>query len=194
MPLWRANAFHRNRRDHARHVANGVEVEALQLPAIGRRLLCRRIDHSRQPDIDAVNRLRARFQFDIEAPHPRSDQRVLVRRLDRGFFVQMNGCCTGRDLAKAQCPPACPMRQYAVFCFDLRHRNVPDSGRRGFQPFARAGARLLIQRASEPDRTARLRMQMIVKIVVADVAVGLDIDALHFRPVAAQFFRNHHRI
>ena len=86
------------------------------------------------------------------------------------------------------------MRQNAVFRLDFGDWHFPDFRRGGLQPLARARSCLLIQHAPEPHRAARLRMQMIIEIVFADVPVGLGIDALHLRPVSAQLFANHHRI
>ncbi len=138
--------------------------------------------------------MRASFDFDIEAPHAPTDQRVFVRRLDRGLAVQFDRRGFRRDLTIAQTAPGSLVREEAVLRFDLRRRYVPFLRRGRLQPLARTGAGLLIQRAPETHRAARFGVQMIVEIVFADMAVGLGIDALNLGPVALQFLADHHRV
>ena len=67
---------------HARHVADGVEIEALDIAAVDRTGLHGSPLHARHADVDSVNGLPRHLERHVEVLLLRSHERPLVRRLD----------------------------------------------------------------------------------------------------------------
>src|SRR5580700_11108532 len=86
------------------------------------------------------------------------------------------------------------MGEYAVLRRDLYDRYAPLMRRRSLQPLARTGAGLLIEYAAQAHRAARFGVEVVVGVVLPDMAIGIGVDGLHLRPVALQFLAYHHRV
>ena len=114
-------------RSHARHLADRIEVVALDLAAVNGTGLHGRPFHARKADVDSIDRSAGDLVRHVEVLPLGAHQRPLVRRLDRNLLrIRMRRLRgTFRNLAIPDCAAALRMRDDAVFRSQLRHRDVP---------------------------------------------------------------------
>src|SRR5271155_298967 len=85
------------------------------------------------------------------------------------------------------------MRHYALRRRALRDWNIPARCGGGNETLARAGADLLHLLLRLSYGHAAVREHVTVDFILANIAIGRGILDAHLRPVALQFFGDHHR-
>ncbi len=127
---------------HARHLRDGVVVEARQLAAVHRARLDRRAQHAGQLEVDRVDEAAVELGRGVEPLHRLAGDLPRARILERDALRIGRRHLGGgrRDLAVARGASRRRVRDDAALDRQLRHRHLPPVGRRLQQHDARHGA------------------------------------------------------
>ena len=174
-------------------LGDGGEVMRFELAAEHRAIGDRRIGHGRQTGVDSEVGRAGRLKRGVDALDLLADQLELTRRLDRRLRRQRDFGGVRRELAEGGRTAGGLMPDDAATGDACGGLHAPSRRRRGDEPRARRGARLLQEHARRAHRPGAAGAHRLIDIAVDEIAVGGGVFDLHLGEVAFQLLGNDHR-